>query len=52
MAQHVTRGTRVTDRSPDKPRHLFLKTGGSPGNRAGTEAALLQTGKLGQKITP
>lgn len=35
-----------------KARHLFLKTGRSPGNRAAREEALPQMGKLGQKITP
>lgn len=40
VGRHLMPGTRATDGSPDKPHHLFLKTGGSPGNRAGTEEAL------------
>lgn len=34
---HMMSGTSITNRSPDSPPHLFLKTGRSPGNRAGTE---------------
>lgn len=50
--QHVMPKARVTERSLDKLHHLFLKIGGSAGNRAVTEEALLYMGKLGKKITP